>query len=98
MIQTEPLEAGETYQALGQVPLDFKFVNTGDEYYVDDNFTEDDEPETIEIASDVPHDFRFVHIQNSEGELMKMRDDDKINLIETMEDRNVPINFGFVHL
>jgi hypothetical protein len=34
-----------------------------DDYYVDDNFSEDmDEPETIEVASDVPHDFRFVHI------------------------------------
>jgi hypothetical protein len=50
--------------------LNYKFLNTGDDYYVDDNFSEDDEPETIEVASDVPHDFRFVHIQNNEGELM----------------------------
>ena len=76
--------------------MNFQFINTGDDYYVDDNFEADDEPETIEVASDVPHDFRFVHIENSEGELMKMRD--PINLIETMPDGKVPLGFNFVHL
>lgn len=68
-------DAGETFTSLGQVPLNYNFVNTNDEFYVDDNFTDDDEPETVEIASDVPHDFRFIHIENSEGELMRIRDD-----------------------
>jgi hypothetical protein len=31
-------EAGETYTALGQVPLNYQFVKTGDEFYVDDDF------------------------------------------------------------
>ena len=87
--------AGETFQALGQVPLNFQFVNTKDDYYVDDNFSENEDPETIEIASDVPRDFRFVHIQNNEGELMRQ---EPVNLIETMENRDVPIGFNFVHL
>lgn len=70
-----------------------------DDYYVDDNFNMDDEPETLEIASDVPHDFHFVHIMTNEGELMKMKED-PINLIETMQGSpsDVPLNFGFVHL
>ena len=77
-------------------------MNLKDDYYVDDNFSEDmDEPEPIEVASDVPHDFRFIHIQTNEGELMKVRDEqDPINLIETMPgaERDIPLNFGFVHL
>jgi len=95
-LQTDPIDAGETFQALGQVPLNYKFMQTGDDYYVDDNFSETDEPETLEIASDVPHDFRFVHIENSEGELMRIRD--PINLIETIPDGQVPLGFNFVHL
>jgi hypothetical protein len=67
-------DAGETYTSLGQVPLNYNFLGTKDEYYVDDDFTDNEEPETVEIASDVPHDFRFIHIANSEGELMKVRD------------------------
>jgi hypothetical protein len=43
LVQTddEPLgtgDAGETFTALGQVPLNYQFVKTGDDYYVDDNF------------------------------------------------------------
>jgi hypothetical protein len=83
------------FQSLGQVPLNYQFVKTGDDYYVDDNFSEDEDVEKIEIASDVPHDFRFVHIQNDDGELMKQQ---PINLIETMETIYVPIGFQFVHL
>jgi len=77
-----------------------------DEYYVDEDFENDGEPETIEVASDVPRDFRFVHVSTGEGELMKLIDDDEeeqvtgpYNLIETMSaERDVPLNFGFVHL
>ena len=91
------MDAGETFQSLGQVPLNFQFVKTGDDYYVDDNFDENDEPETLEINSDVPHDFRFVHIENGEGELMRLKQE-PVNLIETMETREVPLGFNFVHL
>jgi hypothetical protein len=75
--------------------LDYKFLNTGDDYYVDDNFQEDEEPETVEISSDVPHDFRFVHIQNDDGELMQQQ---STNLIETMPSGEVPLGYNFVHL
>merc|ERR1712021_241997 len=99
-VQTEPIttgDAGETFTSLGQVPLNYEFVKTGDEFYVDDDFSEDDDPEKIELSSDVPHDFRFVHIQNSEGELMKLSNE-PINLIETMPAVHIPLDFGFVHL
>ena len=98
----EPLttgDAGELYTSLGQIPLNYQLLKMKDDYYVDDDFNPDDEPETIEVSSDVPHDFKFVHIMTSEGELMRMRDD-PVNLIETMPGAagDVPLNFGFVHL
>ena len=76
--------------------MNFQFVNTKDDFYVDDDFTEDEDAEKIEVSSDVPHDFRFVHISNSEGELM--REVEQANLIETMPSGDVPLGFNFVHL
>lgn len=75
-----------------------------DDYYVDEDYDNDHEPETLEISSDVPLDSKFVHISTKEGELIKIRDEDEqegpLNLIETMggAERDIPLNFGFVHL
>jgi len=79
-------------------------LNTGDEYYVpDDEYDPEGEPETVETFADVPHDFKFIHISTTEGELMRLRDEqDPINLIETMPgtgaESAIPLHYDFVHL
>jgi len=54
-------DAGETFTMLGQVPINYQFVNTHDDF--DDFEQDDDESEKIEVSSDVPLDTKFIHIE-----------------------------------
>jgi len=96
-------EGIETMAQQGSVPIDFDFVKTSDND-LDTDMSDDfmsDEAEKIEVSEDVPKDFHFIHISTSEGELMKVREEEEAStLIETMPgtEKFVPLNFGFVHL